>query len=204
MKSSVVYSFKSLPQAELSEFAANVIAKMTQDPQFVGLKPQVDALKAAYDLYQVAASNAKDGGKIATLEKNDRLEVLVFELSTVARYVDVLANESELVVLAAGFNVRKKATPVTELATPTNVIAKNLEQNGVARLSWAAVEGSTIYAIERRTKGTESWRNGDYRGGISAQLEGLEINTTFEFRIMAIHSTGIKSNWSQPAEVLIS
>jgi hypothetical protein len=35
-------------------------------------------------------------------------------------------------------------------------------------------------------------------------LDGLEINTTFEFRIMAIHSTGIKSNWSQPAEVLIS
>ena len=45
MKSSVVFTFKLLPQAEKAEFAANVITKMTADPQFVSLLPQVENLK---------------------------------------------------------------------------------------------------------------------------------------------------------------
>ena len=204
MKSSVVFTFKLLPQAEKAEFAANVITKMTADPQFVSLLPQVENLKTAYEAYQAAASKATDGGKSATLEKNAKLEEMVYQLSTVARYVDVLANEKEAIVLAAGFETRKKPTAVTSLTTPTNLEAINAEKNGSVNLSWAAVAGADMYAIERRVKGTEEWRNGDYRGGKSAILEGLETNVVIEFKVLAIHNSGIKSNWSQPVQVLVS
>jgi hypothetical protein len=204
MKSTIVLSFKSLSQAELGEFADTVIKKMALDPQFTPLKPQMITLKTAYDAYQIAAFNAKDGGKSATFEKNNKLEDLIFQLSTIARHVDVLANENEAVVMAAGFKTRKKPESVTELATPTNILAKNVEQKGVVRLSWGVVTGATLYAIEKRVKGTEEWRNGDYRGGQNAQLEGLESNTLVELKVMALHSSGIKSNWSQLVEVLVS
>lgn len=204
MKSSIVLTFKLLPQAEKAVFAANVIAKMSADPQFVSLLPQVDHLKTAYEAYQVAATKASDGGKSATLEKNTKLEDLVYQLSTVARYVDVLADESEAVVLAAGFETRKKPVAVTSLNTPTKLEASNAEKKGSAYLSWASVAGANMYAIEKRVKGTDAWHNGDYRGGKSAVLEGLESNAIIEFKVMAIHISGIKSNWSQPVEVLVS
>ena len=204
MKSSVVFTFKLLPQAEKAEFAANVITKMTSDPQFVSLLSQVETLKTAYEAYQAAASKASDGGKSATLDKNTKLEEMVYELGTVARYVDVLANESEAVVLAAGFQTRKKPTAVTSLNTPTKLEVANAEKDGSVYLSWEAVAGANMYAIEKRVKGTEEWRNGDYRGGRSAVLEGLESNVLIEFKVLAIHNSGIKSNWSQPVQVLVS
>ena len=204
MKSSVVFTFKSLPQAQKAEFTANVIAKMTADARFVSLLPQVEILKTTYEAFQVAAIKANDGGKSATLDKNTKLEEMVYQLGTVARYVDVLANESEAVALAAGFVTRKKAESVTSLSTPTILDVVNAEKNGSATLSWEAVAGATIFAIERRVRGTEEWRNGDYRGGRSAILDGLESNVVIEFKIMAIHISGIKSNWSQSVEVLVS
>ncbi len=204
MKSSVVFTFKLFPQAEKAEFAANVITKMTNDPQFVSLLPQVENLKTAYEAYQVAASKASDGGKSATLEKNAKLEDMMYQLSTVARYVDVLANEREAIVLDAGFETRKKPTAVTSLTTPTQLEVANAEKDGSVFLSWAAVAGANMYAIEKRVKGTEEWRNGDYRGGRSATLEGLESNVVIEFKVLAIHNSGIKSNWSQPVQVLVS
>jgi hypothetical protein len=102
------------------------------------------------------------------------------------------------------FNTRKKPESITELATPTNILAKNVEQKGVVRLSWEVVTGATLYAIEKWVKGTEEWRNGDYRGGQSALLQGLESNAVIEFKVMALHPKGIKSNWSQMVEVLVS
>ena len=115
-----------------------------------------------------------------------------------------MANESEAVVLAAGFETRKKPTAVTSLTTPTQLEIANEEKNGSVYLSWSAVAGANMYAIEKRVKGTEEWRNGDYRGGKSAILEGLESNVVIEFKVMAIHNSGIKSNWSQPVQVLVS
>ena len=112
MKSSVVFTFKTLPQAQKAEFTANVIAKMTANPQFVSLLPQVEILKTAYEAFQLAATKANDGGKSATLDKNTKLEEMVYQLSTVARYVDVLANESEAVALAAGFVTRDRKSVV--------------------------------------------------------------------------------------------
>ena len=204
MKSIIVLTFKSLPQAQVAEFAANVIEKMSNDAQFTSLMPQVGVLKSIYEAYQLAVSKANDGGKSATLEKNNKLDELKFQLSSVARSVDVLANERETVIWAAGYETRKKAVPVTSLSTPTNLVATNVELIGAANLSWGSVLGTTIYAVERRVKGTEIWFNGDYRSGCSAQIEDLDSNVIFEFRVIAIHGTGIKSNWSQSIEVLVS
>ena len=204
MRSTVVLNFKSLPQAQVAEFAANVIDKMSNDAQFISLMPQVGVLKTVYEAYQVAVSKSNDGGKSATLEKNNKLDELKYQLSSVARYVDVLANERESVVWAAGYETRKKAVPVTALSTPTNLVATNVELIGAANLSWGSVLGTTIYAIERRVKGTEIWFNGEYRSACSATIEDLDSNVTIEFRVIAINGTGIKSNWSQFVEVLVS
>ena len=204
MRSTIVLNFKSLPQAQLAEFAANVIEKMSNDAQFTSLMPQVGVLKTIYEAYQAAVTKANDGGKSATLEKNNKLDELRYQLSSVARQVDVLANERESVVWAAGYETRKKAVPVTALSTPTKLVATNNELLGVANLSWGSVASTTIYAIERRVKGTEIWSNGDYRSGCSADIEGLDSNVMVEFRVIAIHGTGIKSNWSQSVEVLVS
>ena len=204
MKSIIVLNFKGFPQAQVAEFAANVIEKMSNDAQFANFMPQVGVLKTIYEAYQSAVSNANDGGKSTTLEKNNKLDELKYQLSSLARQVDVLANERESVAWAAGYETRKKAVPVTALSTPTKLEATNVELVGAANLSWGSVLGTTIYAIERRVKGTEIWFNGEYRSACSATIEDLDSNVMVEFRVIAINGTGIKSNWSQSVEVLVS
>ena len=70
-------------------------------------------------------------------------------------------------------------------------------------LSWVVVAGANMYAIEKRMKGTEEWRKDDYLGGRSAVLKNLESKVIIEFKVLANHNSGIKSNWSKPVQVLV-
>ena len=204
MKSLIVLTFNRLPQAKLGEFAANVINNMTINPVFVNLKPHVDELKIMYDAYLLAVSNAANGGRLNTMIKNDRMKSLVNQLGIVARYVDVMASGSEMLILEAGFEVRKANVPVTELTTPTGVVAKNLERTGVAKLKWDKVVGATNYAIKNRVKGTIEWKNGVYSTARSTTVKDLEPGKLVEFQIYAMGTKGLVSDVSQIVEVLVS
>ncbi len=204
MKSNALLSFKRLTQAELSSFTFDVIQRMSTDVQFASLAPQVEELKKRYEAFQLAASNAAYGGKLLVLEKNTKIQEVVSQLTVLARMVDVLADENEAVILAAGFEVRKKSGSITDVSVPTNVKAYNEERSGVVKLSWDSVAGAYMYAIERRQKGETAWQNGDYGAGRSKIIEGLVTKSEWEFMVRAMSSTGIKSDWSQVVNVLVS
>ncbi len=204
MKSNASLSFKRLTQAESAAFTFDVINRMTTDAQFVSLAPQVEELKKRFDAYQLAASNAIYGGKLATMEKDAKLKELFYQLTLVARMVDVLANENETVIIAAGFDVRKKPTSITDVSVPSNVKATNENRTGVVKLTWDAVEGAHMYAIERRKKGDNVWQNGDYGSSRSKVIEGLTTKSEWEFIVRALTSKGVKSDWSQAVDVLVS
>ncbi len=200
----VVLTFKKYVHAELSNFTFNVIQRMSTDARFTTLKPHVDTLKTNYDAYMNAAALAVDGGKDRTLEKNIKLETMVNQLVIIARYVEILAGDNELTILAAGFETRKASKVIAELSAPAALSVINVEKSGSIRLNWENVPGALNFAIENLVKGETAWKNGKYSSTKETILNGYEPGTYVEFRIRALGRRGLESDWTAPVGVWIA
>ena len=198
-------SFKKLPQADLAQFANNVINCMTKDAQFITLKSFVDTLKEDYDAFTTAVSNAVNGGTLLIREKNRKMDDLKAELETVAIQVEALAKENEDMVEAAGYQVRETPKPITELVPPSGLTVLNVSnKSGEVKLSWKPTPGAVNYGIERLYAGETNWQNGDYDTASSTVIKDLKPGSQVTFHVRAIGTKGKKSGWSQEVTVWVS
>jgi hypothetical protein len=204
MKSLVLFNFKRLSQTALAAFAHDVIGLMLADAQFNDLKPQVEDLKARYDAYQSAAVAAVNGGRLAILERDEAYENLLKQLTTVARFVEIIADDRESVVLAAGFNVRKSSRSIDSVAPPTGLVVENLQRSGALRLYWQGATGAVNYAIEHLAKGEPAWKNGKYTTRQEVVLENYQPGTFVEFRIRSLGRKELESDWCSPVGIWVS
>lgn len=177
---------------------------MLADEQFRSLKPSVDELKRILDAFTIAVSNAVNGGTILTKEKNRKMADLVNQLEKVAIQLDVLAENNEDMVLAAGFELRKPNKPVSELVAPTGLVVTQMERSGSVKLSWNSTPGAVTYGIERLIAGETTWQNGDYSTSKNAVISGLKPGTFMTFHLRAIGTKGMKSEWSQEVSVWVA
>ena len=198
-------SFKRYNQAELAQFANNVINSMTKDAQFITLKPFVDALSADYDAFTTAVSNAIYGGTLLIREKNRKMDDLIAELETVSFQVEALANGNEDIIEEAGYQVRIPNKPITELVPPAGLTVLNVsDKSGAVKLSWKPTPGAVTYGIERLYAGDTNWQNGDYSTGSSTVITDLKPGSQITFHLRAIGTKGKKSGWSQEVTVWVS
>ena len=105
MKLILLTVFKQLRDGLLDSYAKNVVTLMTQDPQFTSLKTQIAELKIRQEAYSTAMTNNVNGGRVATIEKNNCKSDLLEQMTEVAQLVEILAKSDERVALAAGFDV---------------------------------------------------------------------------------------------------
>jgi hypothetical protein len=204
MKKIISLTFKRYSEADLAQFATNVVNRMTVDPQFASLMPQVDVLSACDKAFDLAVSNALHGGTQLTKEKNRKMDELKNQLEVVAIYIEGLAKEDEDVVSAAGYEVKKAAEPINFIAEPTAVKVVNDERSGAVKLSWNAVEGAINYGIERKIGEGAAWQNGDYSSARSTVITGLPPGTYTSFQVRAYARKGMVSGWSQEVGVWVS
>jgi hypothetical protein len=201
-------AFTKLSQDALSVYANQVITSMTSNKQFSSLKTEIEALKKCYEAYSVALVNNINGGRIATLEKDNCKTALLEQLSSIALLVELLAKGEESIILAAGFSVRKAANSYSSLTPPSVLKITNESDKGIVTIQLEKVAGATVYGIEKRIK-TESspdagWTNGDYTSACRTQLKGLESGKIYQFKFRAIGSKGLVSDWSAMQELLVS
>jgi hypothetical protein len=199
----IVFSFKKLSQNDLTTYAGTVVQKMTTDTQFKALKPQVEALKTALDAYNTAVTEAMHGGKLFTIAKNECKETVLEKLEIVARYVSLQA-ETEAIVMAAGFEVKKTAKTIQELITPSNLSVVNAERTGAVRVSWEKVSGAINYALEMRTKADAPWQNGKYTTATEIYVTDIQPGTFIEFRNRSLGRKELVSEWAPPVGVWVS
>ena len=198
-------SFKKYNQADLAQFANNVINSMTKDAQFITLKPFVDDLNADYQAFTTAVTNAIYGGTLLIREKNRKMADLNAELETVANQVEALANGNEDIIESAGYEVRIPNKPITELIAPIDVTVLNvLDKSGAVKLSWKPTPGAVNYGIERLTVGETDWQNGDYSTASTIIITDLKPGTQITFHLRALGTKGKKSGWSQEVTVWVS
>ena len=197
--------FKRYGQADLAQFANNIINSMTKDAQFITLKPFVDNLSTDYEAFTTAVSNAINGGTLLIREKNRKMDDLKAELVTVAIQVEALANENEDIIEAAGYQVRETPKPITVLTVPTDVSVLNISKvSGAVKLSWKPTVGAVNYGIERLYAGETNWQNGDYSTSSTTIITDLKPGSQITFHLRALGTKGKKSGWSQEVTVWVS
>ena len=198
-------SFKKYNQAEVAQFANNVINSMTKDAQFITLKPFVDNLSADYEAFATAVTNAIYGGTLLIREKNRKMADLNAELETVANQVEALANGNEDIIESAGYEVRIPNKPITVLTAPIDVTVLNVsDKSGAVKLSWKPTPGAVNYGIERLYAGETVWQNGDYSTASTIIITDLKPGSQITFHLRALGTKNKKSGWSQEVTVWVS
>lgn len=152
MKKIILRSFKKMPQGKLNSFATIIATRMAENTLFSAFKPQVDELKALNDAFTTALANASNGGRELTAIKDRCMIAVVEQLDNLADDVDKLAKGDEIIVFAAGFEVRKTPEPIDELSTPKNFTLFNAPKTGEIKAKWKAQDGVVRYRVSNQRR----------------------------------------------------
>ena len=208
MKLILLTVFKQLRDGLLDSYAKNVVTLMTEDPQFTPLKTQVAELKIRQEAYSTAMTNNVNGGRVATIEKNNCKSALLEQMTEVAQLVEILAKSDERVALAAGFDVLKASKSYDSLEAPIVQKIVNESTSGLVTVQLSKVDGATNFGIEMRIviegKPDAAWLNGKYTSARKTQIKGLESGKKYQFRFRTIGNGGLVSDWSSVEELLVS
>ena len=181
---------------------------MDTDPQFAVLNSAVAELKTLNDAFLVALVENVNGGRIATIQKNDCKSALLRQLHCLALMVDLKAEGDESIVLAAGFNLKKQPTSRTTLAEPDVAKVTNESTPGLVKIQLTKVKGANNYSVEKRVVTIENpegvWVTGTYSSSLKIKLTDLESGKLYQLRFRAIGRRGLVSAWSAVREVFVS
>ena len=203
MKKKVLRSYKKMPQAKLLSFANAISTRMSENELFVAFKIEVDDLKASSSAFSTALVNAADGGRQFTIIKDRCMDVVLTNLDDLADSVDKLAKGDEVIINASGFEVTKTPDSIEALSTPKNFEVLNAPRTGEIKASWKPQAGVTNYGIEYRLKDETNWKNGTYTSRSQVILKDFEMGSYVFVRIYAIGRAGLKSDYTEPAMVLV-
>ena len=206
MKSIVSLKFKKLPESDFVFFAEKVVQNMSSDAQFVSLKSSVDELKVRTIAFKTLTNDANAGGKLFTIQKNEKKAALDYQLTLLAKQVDLLADENEAVVVASGYEMKKTTAgrTIDEVDTPTGFKIDKVRKTGTLPLSWDKVLGAKRYDLERRLIGQELWEYAGFTAATSLVLTNLEKGKEYELRICSTASTNVRSDWSDAISAFVS
>jgi hypothetical protein len=193
---------------QAAAYANRVIGLMTNDPQFVSAAADIAELKTRCEAYEKAYQENEIGGRPATIIKNECKAALIEQLKRVGLLVNYIANGSELVILAAGFDISKNAQNYTELTAPLLKVVRDERAKGVVTLKFGKVEGANNYGIKKRIVGADmpnmEWQNGEFSTASNLRIEGLESDKYYEFVVYAVGSKGLVSPNSNIEKVMVS
>ncbi len=148
MKVDVLIDFSKFSDDELAIEAQHIIDKMTGNTNFPSSVPSVDEVATAKGEFVTALAACNDGGKSATLVKNQKRTVLIELLRALGLFVQVNCNNDLNIALSSGFKTKKDKEPRGVLPKVQNVKVEPGPYPGSLKVSVDAVKGAIIYVYE--------------------------------------------------------
>jgi len=153
MRKYVSLDFKSgLGEAALAQFAHNALTRISGNPNFPTLQTLVTTeVQPAYDAYAVALQEAADRSRTKIAEKKVARQALIEVLETLAFRLSTLADNSESLILEAGFQFHRRGqrtdTPPEQVQ---HLRVSTGSQPGEVRLEFDRVPQARMYGVEQR------------------------------------------------------
>jgi hypothetical protein len=200
----VVLDFVRLSIPQEVEFTKNVIARLRASPKFSGSPITVDELEAKMTLLETRSIAAQGGGKEATALMHQTEAELLDMLRKVGRYVDLLADGDDAIILSSGFNLSKQPAPSSrpdfsvELGEkPQTVTLRCKAQDGAKAYIWQYCIGDAPATNDA------DWVTAQVTSKTQAELTGLTPLTKYWFRVAVVTSAGTGAYCSPVMQVVI-
>ena len=193
----VALGFNRMTDGDLSAFGGNVINCMTGSAAFS--KPPVTLTNAGklLDTFDQAVAAALDGGVSLTVAKNAAREALLAALRKLAAYVQMVADQDEVLLRTSGFSPINLSRAQTKLDVPLIV---SVENEGMTKLSLRLKRVANARSYEVRANNGAATPAATV---ISTQARrvivgNLTPGTTYSVQARAIGGSEGYSEWSDP------
>jgi hypothetical protein len=191
-KAKVIVDFSTNRYSDLAlkNKADNIVICLTDNPKFATLAPKTTQIKVQVDDFGSFLARMAQGNKQLTLAKNQSRSVLEDLLGSTATQVQDLSAGDEEIIISAGFDVKRKPTPVGILERPDNVKANPGPTRGSLEISWNVVSGAYMYEIEYalNPETENSQREHTSTTKHKAVIEGLTRGQAYAVRVAAAGS----------------
>jgi hypothetical protein len=189
MTASVICGFSKMRDAALSIRAYNIVEKMNGNPNFPMLSSVVSDVSNALEEYRHACEQAQNGGKDKTAVKKAKRIVLVDQLYTLGKYVQVHCQNDLAILLSTGFDARKPWTRRSRvLLPPDNFKLENGPYPGSMKASVRRTPGVKSYVFEYAaipiTEETK-WTQISIASRVY-MLQGLTSGQQYAFRVTGV------------------
>ena len=145
------------------------------------------------------------GGKVNHQAKRAAEAVVRNIIRELAGLVQQQSGGDEAKILSAGFDVRRRGTPVDKLSTVENLRPVLTPFTNQVVLRWKAERNAANYEVfinrEDPTK-EASWERVAFTSRATCTVDGLESARHYWFRVQAIGRKGLMSPMSQVIKVL--
>ncbi len=192
----VSLSFTRLPDAALDEFTREVIDGLTGNVAFPTPSVDLADLGAAKNAFELAMTNAAQGGKLLTAVKNQKRNDLLVLLRQEAAYVQGLAGQDLLMLLSSGFEAASTNHAQLPLGIPA-IAAINNAMAGQLAVSLQPVSNARAYEVQYKHGG--GWLPaGTFTQARKIVVPNLTPGTTYAVQARAVGGSTGYSDWSDP------
>ncbi|HRO42762.1 MAG TPA: fibronectin type III domain-containing protein [Flavipsychrobacter sp.] len=203
----VALSLHKMSAAALVIFARGVRTSMAENSTTFPTPPvAMPAFLADVEALELAEQGLLTGGIAARVIRDQQRVIVENELRELSWYVDGIAKGNEATIHLAGMVAAVRGPRRYDtLAAPIDMMAES-PYTGTIKLRWKGAHNAKSYAVEYcpdPITGTQ-WHNGTYNSGANAVLEGFETGKKYWFRVRALGSQSMKSDWSDPICHLVS
>ncbi len=181
------YSRGRYTDANLQLKAEQILNALTDNPAFTEPQPTLATLKSCSEKFSNALTEAASGSKEAIVRKNDVRTELEGVLKHLAGYVQIVSQGDEALILSAGFDVRKKPSPVGILEKPKSLTVRPGKNSGSVELISSIVPNARFYIfeyVEAPIGDGSRWQQVVHTRH-NLLLEGLESRKEYAFRVAA-------------------
>ena len=183
----IIRDFTSLPDKGLEARASNVASSMKGNAYFPTPGPSLEDLDAARLLFITALSAAQYHDRLKLSLKNDAKKKLRAVLSSLAYYVESVAQGDKTILMSSGFKISSDTVETPAVAVINNFKVEHGKNSGQMRLSATRVKGVDSYSFYF---GIDAGENTVYdhitKTRARTIISDLKVGQTYSFYMKAI------------------
>jgi len=192
---------------QLIPFALEFHSSLTANAAiFATLPVPLADFQSSIDALQAAQQATIMGGVPQTVVRNEKHRQLLNDIKQLARYVELVSNGNVETIMLAKLPLKRRGPQRYEnLDTPQVMATESLYSESVT-LRWKKVRNAKAYEVEYCPDPitADGWKRAPIISAARTVVNGLTRKEEYWFRVRALGSQGIVSNWSSPAKQLVN
>lgn len=188
--------------SEKTDYADNVVKKMTDNPNFETPNPPLATVTESAAAVRKALAELEEAKsivqtKISILAQYE--SVLDRDLTQLGSYVDNVSKGDEAIILSSGMDTQRERTAAVLPDKITSVNATFGENSGIIILTWDKITGARTYVVQTAVNngGTLEWKHVLICTKAKGKIIDLITGTSYQIRVAAVNSAG-QGLWSDP------